>query len=137
MALFPRPESFAEEKTRYCAVGTIHYSDVDPNAPDGHLLYFKPAFYQGPEPKDVYNYATTNETFPHQSTGDQWFSESQFESYRALGQFSVEQIVSSDTTSPRDICELIDRARAYVENKNPRLGKPPHASSKADVPAAT
>jgi len=23
--------------------------------------------------------------FPHQSTGDQWFDESQFESYRALG----------------------------------------------------
>ena len=25
-----------------------------------------------------------NETFPHESTADQWFSESQFESYRSL-----------------------------------------------------
>ena len=29
--------------------------------------------------------AAANEDFPHQSTGDQFFSESQFESYRALG----------------------------------------------------
>jgi hypothetical protein len=33
----------------------------------------------------VRNYAAANEDFPHQSTGDQFFSESQFESYRALG----------------------------------------------------
>ena len=31
------------------------------------------------------NYAAANADFPHQSTGDRFFSESQFESYRALG----------------------------------------------------
>ena len=31
------------------------------------------------------NYAAANADFPHQSTSDQFFSESQFESYRALG----------------------------------------------------
>jgi hypothetical protein len=132
MRLFPRPESFSDDKTRYCAVGTIHYSDVDPDAPDGYLLYFKPTFYRGPEPKDVYNYATSNETFPHQSTGDQWFSESQFESYRALGQFSVEQIVPCGTTHPKDICELIERARAYVKNQP---SKAPPSGSTANATA--
>ena len=30
-------------------------------------------------------YATKNAAFPHETTGDQFFSESQFESYRTLG----------------------------------------------------
>src|SRR4029078_11357964 len=37
------------------------------------------------EPSDVQEYATRQPSFPHQTTGDQWFDESQFESYRALG----------------------------------------------------
>ena len=31
------------------------------------------------------SYATAHKTFPHESTADQWFTESQFESYRSLG----------------------------------------------------
>ncbi len=119
VGLVPRTQPFSD-KARYCAVGTIHYSDVDggdPDKVDGHLLYFKPTFYGADEPKDVYNYARSNETFPHQSTGDQWFSESQFESYRALGQFSVEQIKVPGSKDPQSICELIDRARDYVKNQ--------------------
>jgi hypothetical protein len=34
---------------------------------------------------DVYGYAAANPEFPHQSTVDQWFDETQFESYRRLG----------------------------------------------------
>ena len=36
-------------------------------------------------PVDVGSYAKASRTFPHETTADQWFSESQFESYRALG----------------------------------------------------
>jgi hypothetical protein len=36
---------------------------------------------------DVNAYAIANLAFPHESTADQWYSESQFESYRRLGQF--------------------------------------------------
>jgi hypothetical protein len=39
----------------------------------------------GNEPADVLEYQSENPAFPHQSTGDQFFSESQFESYRRLG----------------------------------------------------
>ncbi len=50
----------------------------------GVLLYLKPSLI-GDEPADVLNYASTDPTFPHQTTSDQWFDESQFESYRKLG----------------------------------------------------
>ncbi len=38
------------------------------------------------------NYAAQNPSFPHQPTSDQWFDESQFESYRRLGLHVVEEI---------------------------------------------
>ena len=47
-------------------------------------MYLKPA-YHGTEEVDIRSYATAHPDFPHQSTAEQWFSESQFESYRALG----------------------------------------------------
>lgn len=72
----------------YFAVGHILYSSVDENAVDGILIYIKPAFY-GSEPTDVYNYAQQRPGFPHESTADQFFTESQFESYRALGDFII------------------------------------------------
>ena len=68
-----------------CAIGRIRYSAVDgTDAPDGIIIYIKPACY-GDEPRDIYEYFKTNPTFPHESTSDQFFSESQFESYRMLG----------------------------------------------------
>ena len=68
----------------HCAMGRIRYSQVDRDAQDGILVYLKSSL-TGDEPTDVLRYAATNPGFPHQSTGDQWFDESQFESYRALG----------------------------------------------------
>jgi hypothetical protein len=85
----------SDEIPKYCAVGTIGYSRLDPNEPDGVLIYIKPALCEE-EPLDIYNYAQTNPGFPHESTGDQWFSESQFESYRMLGSYIIEQICGAD-----------------------------------------
>lgn len=68
----------------HCAIGKIRYSCVDENQPDGILVYLKSSL-TGDEPSDVLRYAAENAGFPHQSTGDQWFDESQFESYRELG----------------------------------------------------
>ena len=70
------------------AVGTIHYTAVDIDGVDGHLIYVKPTFYGG-EPVDVLNYALAHAVFPHESTADQFFSESQFESYRQLGLYTI------------------------------------------------
>jgi hypothetical protein len=80
-----------ERKGKYCAIGKIRYSCVDGPNTDGILIYIKPAFY-GDEPRDVYEYAKANEMFPHESTADQFFTESQFESYRMLGSYIMEQL---------------------------------------------
>jgi hypothetical protein len=71
-----------------CAIGRILYSAVDGDAPDGVIVYIKPECY-GDEPRDIYEYFKTNPTFPHESTADQFFSESQFESYRMLGAYTM------------------------------------------------
>ena len=46
----------------------------------------------GDEPPDVVSYAKQNLTFPHQSTANQWFDESQTESYRMLGKVTIDSI---------------------------------------------
>jgi hypothetical protein len=66
------------------AIGIIQYTAVDRNAADGVLFYMK-ATLSGDEPLDVENYAASHGDFPHESTANQWFGESQFESYRMLG----------------------------------------------------
>ncbi len=83
--------------------GVIHYSRVDrvpapggsgsAPAPDGELIYIRP-FVSGDEPVDVQAYHRLNPAFPHESTTDQWFSESQFESYRSLGEHSVRHLLN-------------------------------------------
>ena len=75
----------------HCAIGKIHYSRVDTNARDGVLVYLKSSL-TGDEPTDALRYAATNPEFPHQSTSDQWFDESQFESYRVLGFHVAENV---------------------------------------------
>jgi len=80
---------------RYCYLGRIRYSYVDGDqAPDGILVCFKPVLC-GKEPQDVLNYAAQNKAFPQEPTSDQFFGESQFESYRRLGQFAVETVLGS------------------------------------------
>jgi len=78
-------------KARRCAVARIAYSEVDSGCPDGLLIYIKPILL-GNEPPDVESYAAANAGFPHQSTGDQWFDESQTESYRMLGLHTIDEI---------------------------------------------
>jgi hypothetical protein len=50
----------------------------------GTILYVK-ASVTGDEPEDIREFRSRFAEFPHQSTGDQFFDEAQFESYRQLG----------------------------------------------------
>ena len=70
------------------ASGTIRYEN--PGA-EGTLTYIKPSFLAA-IPAEVRAYGARNPAFPHESTTNQWFSESQFESYRALGAFQVDAV---------------------------------------------
>jgi hypothetical protein len=68
----------------YHAIGIIDYASADDGGENGYILYIK-AGYHGTEGAGVRGFANAHPDFPHESTIDQWFTESQFESYRALG----------------------------------------------------
>ena len=82
------------EKSNFYALGTVHYSEGE-----GKLLYVKPSCHHA-IPTDVRAYALASKTFPHESTADQWFSESQFESYRSLGSSLVERLGAQGARGP-------------------------------------
>jgi Patatin-like phospholipase len=94
MFMFPRGAEGLQKEGRYVATATIRYTAVDgPDAKNGLLIYLKPGVYQDEYfPRDVYNYALESRQFPHEPTSDQFFSESQFESYRALGRHAINEI---------------------------------------------
>ncbi|HEV2842409.1 MAG TPA: patatin-like phospholipase family protein [Chthoniobacterales bacterium] len=105
MSIFARSDEEAQNtKGRSCAIGKIRYSVVDqreggPKVDDGVLIYIKPACY-GQEPRDIYEYFKSNIAFPHESTADQFFSESQFESYRMLGVYTLKNLWPGEDPDP-------------------------------------
>lgn len=72
-------DKWQKDISTFFALGTIRYPEGE-----GELLYIKPACAED-IPSDVRAYALARKDFPHETTADQWFSESQFESYRSLG----------------------------------------------------
>lgn len=85
---FPVP---GEKLTKRCAVAEIHYDEIDASLKNGYLIYIKPVILNA-EPPDVTAYHAANRAFPHESTGNQWFNESQTESYRMLGWCSINDV---------------------------------------------
>ena len=69
------------------AYGLVRY----PEGRRAQLLLIKPSWLAD-IPADVRAYGALRPEFPHEPTGEQWFTESQFESYRALGAFQTEQL---------------------------------------------
>ncbi len=125
----------------YCALGRIRYPEE--GAKEGTLVYVKPG-YHGSEPADIRAYAALHEEFPHESTADQWFSESQMESYRALGSHIIGKMCHNHCENvPRsregdvaqlEIDEFISSVREYLESTRPR---PAAAERPADPRFAT
>jgi Patatin-like phospholipase len=89
-----QPGSRTPLNAPYHAIATIHYPDAAGGGEKGLILYIKPA-YHGGENIGIQSYAMANPGFPHQGTGDQFFSESQFESYRALGFEIADNLLST------------------------------------------
>lgn len=111
-----RSDDPAAPAGRYWAMGRIRYAVIDGTLPDddGLILYVKPGFY-GHEPRDVFNYASANKAFPHETTGDQFFSESQFESYRALGLHVVTTLQQELGTSVESLFDASVRKK-FLQN---------------------
>ncbi|MDT5294062.1 MAG: hypothetical protein QOJ76_942, partial [Acidobacteriota bacterium] len=133
--IISRPESEqpdGKKSGQYFVVGDIHYEYVDdpkiaregipaagktPHPLTGKLIYIKPAIYDR-EPRDIFNYAKGDLSFPHESTADQFFDEPQFESHRMLGFYILEKIIGdAGTTSPpgsftiEEMVELLKRKK--------------------------
>jgi hypothetical protein len=92
--------------TSHYVAGTIVYSRAHAErlgwGPDaaladrtGYILWLKPSRRPG-DPVDVQQYGLENSAFPQQTTADQWFSESQFESYRRLGLETARDMLGSE-----------------------------------------
>jgi hypothetical protein len=78
------PTGMPPRASAHFATGSIHYTPGNP-ADDGILIYVKPAL-QASDSADLLGYSRMNPAFPNDSTVDQWFDESHFENYRALGE---------------------------------------------------
>jgi hypothetical protein len=131
----------------YCALGRIGYSYVDggdPKKVDGYMLYIK-ATLTGSEPQDIYNYSRAHDAFPHESTGDQMYSEEQFESYRELGSHAFDEIykiiradpVESPVGEPAEppaeqesVAEFFRRIDAGLQQRREEAIKPVSESDK-------
>jgi hypothetical protein len=102
------------------AIGEIIYPD---SAVPGWLLYLKPG-YHGDEPPHVRSYAEAHKTFPHETTANQWFNESQFEAYRALGAHLMEHLCAGGATlpvTPLNLAQFRDRVEAVLAPAPPAL----------------
>ena len=97
-------QTFQDPKSnRHWVVGKIRYADPHlavlgwtPDERrlfrDGTILWLKPRV-ASLDSVDVQQYHLEHDTFPHQTTVNQWFDEAQFESYRALGYQSAASLL--------------------------------------------
>jgi hypothetical protein len=104
-------------------LGTIHYSDDDM----GYLLYIKSSLI-GDEHEYIREYRSRQMAFPHEPTADQFFDETQFEAYRALG-YLMAKTVGSDTRLRAALSEL----RTNITEVAPEL----HANATANAVLAS
>jgi hypothetical protein len=88
----PGADSRSGFSRRHWAVGEIKYPPLEKDGPTkGVLLYLKSSL-SGDEPADVLSQHLSDPAFPHDTTLDQFFDETQFEAYRALGQHMFQSI---------------------------------------------
>ncbi len=112
----PDPIRLSKElsSSAHCVVGSIRYPEPEQGQAaalsfgkmrqperdepaQGWLLYLK-ASLTGNEPADITQYQSAHKEFPHEPTSDEFYSESQFESYRRLGlHVARETFVDVDT----------------------------------------
>ena len=105
---------------QHAALGKITYPPLAPGGKteEGLLLYLKSSF-TGDEDETIREYRARSEDFPHESTADQFFSEGQFEAYRALGYHMAESVLDG-----KDLSRFKDFTNWFgqlAENLAPRM----------------
>src|SRR5262249_7022057 len=112
-ALKPRPADRRDlgPGHPYHAIGEIDYPAADGKVDKGGkggkgmILYIKPGYHGTETVAGVRSYAIANAEFPHDSTANQWFGESQMESYRALGFEIMDNLLREALKSLKDKAE--------------------------------
>ncbi len=104
-------------KRLHFAVGEVNYQLCDGvEVKNGKLLYLKPVL-TGDESVDIFNYDKMHDEFPHEPTGDQWFDEAQFESYRKLGAHSLEYLREEHELTLEKLFEKAEKMHRFEVQK--------------------
>ena len=128
----------------HCAVGSIRYDRQRREDVAGTLLYIKSSL-TGDEPTDVLRYAAEHPAFPHESTNDQFFDESQFESYRALGYHIAHEVfgpalakgaaeTAAETMAGRPLAVQCARRAGALHPAEPGVGQARALAAQCDAP---
>ncbi|WP_419709194.1 hypothetical protein [Pseudomonas sp. NFX224] len=117
---FPQLGEFRGDNDALCEKGFVRGIIRYDAQTQGTLILIKPSLSSTKtEPADILNYAIENPTFPHQTTADQFFDESQFESFRQLGKFIGDQCLNES-----DIAQLLpSRTQAEFSLAPPKENK--------------
>jgi len=94
-----QPDPASKLSKAHFVLGHIHYPAPPGGDPadrkyTGTLIYLKTTLC-GYEPADILHYQREHQDFPQQSTANQWFTETQFESYRRLGELIGEEAAAA------------------------------------------
>jgi len=103
----------------YHAIGEIDYPAADGGGEKGVILYIKPGYHGTEITAGIRSYAIAHRDFPHDTTANQWFGESQMESYRALGFEIADNLLSEAVRQLKDkpdptLFEVVDALRSRV-----------------------
>lgn len=106
----PNARGPSVEDRAYCLLLNV-YDDRDGDGRVrhcGHIVWMKPRLFCG-VPQDVVGYALNHRDFPHETTGDQFFDEAQWESHRALGTVMMNTLLTA-TFHGKDLFRQINRS---------------------------
>jgi Patatin-like phospholipase len=110
------------DRTKRWALARICYQAAG-KGEDGFLIYVKPLMC-GTEPPDVVSYQASHTEFPHESTANQFFDESQTESYRMLGLHTVREMLAGwDKKGMPSLAEHVRAAQVGTAVKQVRAAE--------------
>jgi hypothetical protein len=117
------PALRVEARGPHCAYGKIYYPGTKGHVIEGRLLYVK-ASLTGDESDYVIDYKRRHASFPHEATGDQFFSEEQFEVYRNLGFHAMQGVFSGRDKIATSENEQFGTGPAGTDATGPTTGDP-------------